>query len=133
MLIGKNIFNNDLSINNRLMSSRPEQKKLRNYLIKNKQPICIICQKEYPLYVLECAHIKPRSLSTWEERYDYNIVNWMCRNCHKIYDKGTIGIKDGFLIKNSDLSNFEFNFKTTEYNRSSKYFDYHFENIKKLK
>ena len=59
-------------INKRFLSLRPEQKKLRNFLINNKPPTCILCQKQYPLYVLECAHIKLRCISNYQERHDFN-------------------------------------------------------------
>jgi hypothetical protein len=32
-----------------------EQKQLRQYLITNKQPICIFCDKKLPLCLLETA------------------------------------------------------------------------------
>jgi predicted restriction endonuclease len=115
----------------RHMSSRPEQRKLRKFLLDNKEHKCIICQKDHPTYLLECAHIKPRCMSNEVERYDFNIVNWMCRNCHKIYDKGDIGINEGLLIKSDFIKDFDFddNFRNEEFIRSSKYFDYHFKNI----
>ena len=112
-------------------SSRPEQKRLRNYLERNKDPTCIICQQHLPLYLLECAHIKPRTICSKSERLDIGVVNWMCRNCHKIYDKGDIGILNGKLFKSDILDNYnlKFNFKEEEYLRSQKYFDYQFKNI----
>ena len=117
----------------RQMSSRPEQRKLRKFLLDNKEHKCIICQKNHPPYLLECAHIKPRCMSSNVERLDFNIVNWMCRNCHKIYDKGDIGIDNGFLIKSEFVKIYDFdgNFKESEYERSKKYFNYHLKNIYK--
>ena len=97
----------------RHMSSRPEQRKLRKFLLDNKEKKCIICQKNHPPYLLECAHIKPRCMSNDVERLDINIVNWMCRNCHKIYDKGDIGVRECLLVKSDFMKYFFFdnNFK----------------------
>ena len=115
----------------RYKSYRPEQKKLRKYLIDNKEMKCIICQRNLPHYLLECAHIKPRCLSSNKERIDFNIVNWMCRNCHKIYDKGDIGITNGELVKNDFICEYDFidNFNKEEWFKSENYFNYHFRNI----
>ena len=115
----------------RYMSSRPEHYKIRKYLLENKEQKCIICQKNHPPYLLECAHIKPRALADSVEKNDYAIVNWMCRNCHKIYDKGDISVKDGILIKNEYIEEFDFisNFKTEEYEKSSKYYEFHYKNV----
>ena len=40
----------------------------------------------------ECAHIKLRCISNYQERHDFNTVNWMYRNCHKLYDYGDLSI-----------------------------------------
>ncbi|VVU94355.1 hypothetical protein CPAV1605_77 [seawater metagenome] len=137
MILNKRLFFAITSNSNlRGFASRPEHAKLRQHLINCKKPNCLICQRKLPIYLLECSHIKPRSLATRHERHDYNIVNWMCRICHKIYDKGDIGIKNSVIHKNSsldkytdlelkNLSEIDFN----EYLRSKKYFDYHFKNI----
>jgi predicted restriction endonuclease len=116
----------------RYMSGRTEQNKLRNYLEKNKDKKCIICQKHLPPYTLECAHIKPRMFCSIQERHDFNVVNWMCRNCHIIFDRGGIGIKDGEILISDDLkqfSDFSTNFNTENFYTSPDYFRYHFNNI----
>ena len=115
----------------RAKSSRPEHRRLRKFLLDNKEMKCIICQKNHPKYLLECAHIKPRYLSSELERNDVNIVNWMCRNCHKIYDIGDITIDEGILIKNDFIKSYDFqdNFNFEEYGRSDIYFEFHKNNI----
>ena len=116
----------------RCKSSRPEQKKLRNYLENNKEKKCIICQKNLPHYVLECAHIKPRSVCNFNERYDFNVVNWMCRNCHIIFDRGGIGVMEGELLISKDIEcflDFEPNFKEEEFYMANEYYRYHFNKI----
>lgn len=112
-------------------ATRPEQYKLRNYLIKNKEHKCIICNKYYPLYLLECAHIKPRYIADEKERLDYNIVQWMCRNCHKIYDSGDIGIKNKKIYKTNNVLHIISNnyIDSINYNNSIHYFNFHFNNF----
>ena len=78
------------------------QKSLRNYLIKSKYPNCILCNIEYPIEVLETTHLKPYSVSTDIERKDINIIEFMCRNCHKFYDMGFVSVINGAIIKNRE-------------------------------
>ena len=116
----------------RFKSNRPEHRRLRTYLEKNKEKKCIICQRNLPHYTLECAHIKPRIFCSYQEKYDYNVVNWMCRNCHVIFDRGGIGVDDGKILISEDLEQFDdflTNFKIDEYFMSEDYFKYHFNNI----
>lgn len=117
----------------RLMSSRPEQKKLRNYLLNYKANKCLICGVIYPPYILECAHIKPRKISNKIERNDFNIVKLMCRNCHKLYDYGDIGVLDTLIYKNEIIDDIELleSIDLDEYKLSEGYFEYHFKNIYK--
>lgn len=119
-----------------MFSSRPEHPNLKNNLIKRKDKECLICKIDRPVYLLECAHIKPRKEANIKERNDNSIVNWMCRNCHIIYDKGDISInKSKIIISNrlkfSNKYNHLKNQKICEkeYLFSKKYYDYHFNNI----
>tara|TARA_B100001093_G_C26628298_1_gene927717 strand:- start:21 stop:725 length:705 start_codon:yes stop_codon:yes gene_type:complete len=114
---------------------RLEQKNLRQYLIKNKKQICVICHKCLPLDLLETAHLKPRCLLNKHELYDKNIVEFMCRYCHKLYDSGLIGVTNGELQvsrllsqKNYDLT---FNsYKIEQFNSlNNKYFNFHYKYI----
>jgi predicted restriction endonuclease len=121
-----------LRFTKRFLQTRPEQYKLRKFLLDNSDPICIFCQKEFPKYVLECAHIKPRFLSSQKERHDFNNINWMCRNCHKIYDYGHISIDlGGELVVNDEIINFDLDFqlRKNEYLKSKDYFTFHYYNI----
>lgn len=52
----------------------------------------MLCKKTYPLYVLECCHIKPRRLLEKKYYRDTNNVLLFCKNCHSIFDKGNISI-----------------------------------------
>ena len=58
----------------------------------------------------------------------------MCRNCHKIYDYGDIGINPvGELKQNLIISelNLNLDISNKNYFRSQQYFDFHYKNISK--
>ena len=114
--------------------NRPEQSKLRKYLIDNKEHKCIICKIDKPVKLLQCAHLNPHCDIDDTTKYDNNIVEFMCFKCHKLYDDGDVSIDNGYLVikdineypQYTDLQN-----KKIEcYNNKNKqYFDYHFQNI----
>ena len=119
-------------------ASRPEQYRLRKHLINNREQRCVICKSKAPLYLLECAHIKPRSVSNEKERTDTGIVSWMCRNCHKFYDKGDVSVIDPGIVIISPQFNFDEypeilrvdnTFKIGDYEKNRKYYDYHFKKV----
>ena len=124
-----------------LKEVREEQQSLRNYLINNKEQICIICDKKLPLCLLETAHLKPRYLLNNNEKNDNNVVEFMCRFCHKLYDDGYLGISSlGLLCVSSDITKNNYNLEYNEnkpiiyYNtKNNKYFDYHYRNIYRCK
>jgi hypothetical protein len=124
-----------------LKEVREEQQSLRNYLINNKEQICIICDKKLPLCLLETAHLKPRYLLNNNEKNDNNVVEFMCRFCHKLYDDGYLGISSlGLLCVSSDIIKNNYNLEYNEnkpiiyYNtKNNKYFDYHYRNIYRCK
>jgi len=122
--------------NVRFLSQRKYQKTLRNYLIKTKEHKCILCNIEYPLEILETAHLKPYSVSSEIERKDTNIVEFMCRNCHKFYDMGFVGVINGAVIKNKEILKYDYNITNKfidNYNfNNAKYYNYHFKNILKI-
>jgi len=119
-----------------LVKNRPEQSKLRKYLIDNKENKCIICRITKPVKLLECAHLLPHCKIDNETKCDLNIVEFMCLDCHKLYDCGEIGVYNGKLqIKDIDeypqYTDLE-NINIECYNElNKKYFDNHFENIYK--
>jgi len=123
-------------------ASRPEQRRLRKFLIDNHEPYCIICKSKAPLYLFECAHIKPRSVSNNEERNDTGIVSWMCRNCHKFYDVGDVSVIDpGIVVVSPEFNSMIYpnilkidnTFNIKDYEKNREYYDYHFQNIFKKK
>ena len=120
-------------LNLRFLSQRKYQKSLRNYLIKTKEPKCILCNIEYPIEILETAHLKPYSISCDIECKDVNIVEFMCRNCHKFYDLGFVSVVNGVIIKNREIIKYDYNITNKyidNYNfNNAKYYNYHFKNI----
>ena len=82
---------------------RKEQRWLREFLTANKPHLCIICDKRLPLCLLETAHIKPRSVLNRHEIMDTNVVEFMCRYCHKLYDEGMLGIDNQGVLTVSEV------------------------------
>lgn len=121
-----------------LKEKRKEQASLRKYLINNKKHICFICKKKLPLCLLETAHIKPRCLLKNIELVDYNVVEFMCKYCHCLFDNGFITIYNNKLLvsKKININNFDLE----EYihlidkdfmlhNKNKIYFDFHYKFI----
>ena len=134
MIVIARYFSTSLSIH----ASRPEQSRLRKHLISNRENRCVICKSKAPLYLLECAHIKPRSVSNNKERNDNGIVSWMCRNCHKFYDRGDVSIIDPGLVIVSphfnfdeypEILRFDNTFNISDYEKNREYYDYHFHKV----
>ena len=120
-----------------LKEIRREQQALRNYLINNKQHICIVCDKNLPLCLLETAHLKPRCLLNCHEKHDKNVVEFMCRYCHVLYDNGFLAIYNGLLYVSSFINNYDINYnknkKISNYNsQNEKYFIFHYKYIYKI-
>ena len=119
-----------------LREIRKEQQQLRNYLISNKLHICIICDKMLPLCLLETAHIKPRCILDNNEINDKNVVEFMCRYCHNLYDNGFLSICDGLLQVSSIINTYDLQYsinkKIKNYNlNNAKYFNFHYKCIYK--
>ena len=119
-----------------LREIRQEQKSLRNYLIFNKKQICVICDKTLPLCLLETAHLKPRCILNNNEKNDKNIVEFMCRYCHNLYDNGFLAINDGLLCISPLINSYDLfynkNKQITYYNlENKKYFIFHYNYIYK--
>ena len=120
-----------------LKEIRLEQQKLRTYLINNKQQKCIMCDKRLPLCLLETAHLKPRCLLNSNEMNDNNIVEFMCRYCHNLYDNGYLGLYNGLLHVSSLIDNYDLHYNKNTlivyYNiLNKKYFNFHYNYIYKM-
>ena len=119
-----------------LKEFRQEQQQLRNYLISNKEQMCIICDKKLPLCLLETAHLKPRCILNNNEINDKNIVEFMCRYCHNLYDNGYLSVHNGLLQVSTFINEYDLNYdknkKITSYNFMNKnYFIFHYNYIYK--
>jgi hypothetical protein len=129
-----NFFNNK---NFQLKEVREEQQSMRRHLLANKEHTCIICDKRLPLCLLETAHLKPRCLLNAIEKNDKNVVEFMCRYCHSLYDKGFLAVKsDGTLRVSLLLNNYDLNYQNNKtivsfnsYNQN--YFLFHYNYIYK--
>ena len=120
-----------------LREIRKEQQQLRNYLITNKQHICIICDKKLPLCLLETAHLKPRCILNNNEINDANVVEFMCRYCHNLYDNGFLSIYNGLLQVSTFINNYDLQYNKNKqiffYNlQNEKYFIFHYKFIYKI-
>jgi predicted restriction endonuclease len=91
----------------RLFSSkRPECASLRKQLLNKYHPNChcSLCMNAFPKELLDMAHLKPRhSITCSIERRNINNVEFMCKLCHAMYDRGFIGINHYGRIENSPL------------------------------
>lgn len=127
---------NKKSIKYGLKEIRQEQEQLRNYLICNKKQICIICEKNLPLCLLETAHLKPRCILNNNEKNDTNIVEFMCRYCHNLYDNGLLSVYNGLLQVSKIINYYDLDYNTNKqipyYNlQNEKYFNFHYNHIYK--
>ena len=106
-----------------LKEIRQEQQLLRNYLISNKKQMCIICEKKLPLCLLETAHLKPRCILNNNEKNDKNIVEFMCRYCHNLYDNGFLAVYNGLLKVSTFINQYDLH-----YNNNKKIYYYNLHN-----
>ena len=133
-------FNKFNKFNNKkfqLKEVREEQQSMRRHLVANKEHTCIICDKRLPLCLLETAHLKPRCLLKTIEKNDKNVVEFMCRYCHSLYDNGFLAVNNNgalrvsLLLNNYDL-NYQNNKTIVSYNSlNQKYFLFHYNYIYK--
>ena len=117
-----------------LREIRKEQQKLREYLICNKKQICIICDKKLPLCLLETAHLKPRCILNKNDINDINIVEFMCRYCHNLYDNGFLSVYNGILQISEFINKYDLEYAENKqidyYNlQNDKYFMFHYKYI----
>ena len=120
-----------------LREIRQEQKQLRNYLISNKKQMCIICEKKLPLCLLETAHLKPRCILNNNEKNDKNIVEFMCRYCHNLYDNGFLAVYNGLLQVSTFINQYDLHYNNNKqihyYNLQNEiYFIFHYNYIYKM-
>jgi predicted restriction endonuclease len=51
------------------------------------------------------AHLKPRYVLSSIEKMNINNVEFMCKLCHSIYDRGFVGINESGIIEPSKIVN----------------------------
>jgi hypothetical protein len=74
---------------------RIEQSYLRRHLLGERPyNTCCICHKSLPNEVLITSHIKKRSICSYEEKIDLNIVMPLCRNCDVWYENGYLSVNN---------------------------------------
>jgi hypothetical protein len=121
-----------------LREIRQEQQQLRRYLIANKMQMCVIYEKKLPLCLLETAHLKPRCILNHCEKNDKNIVEFMCRHCHSLYDNGFLTVYNGLLKVSPFINQYDSSYNKDKqmsvYNaQNAKYFIFHYTYIYKCK
>lgn len=89
------------------------------------------------MFIGSCSHQTLLHIKK-KEILDTNVVEFMCRYCHKLYDSGFIGVYNGHLKISQiidcyyDLT-YKNNTKIKNYNDNNKiYFDFHNKYIFKL-
>ena len=78
-----------------------------------------------PLCLLETAHLKPRCILNNNEINDTNVVEFMCRYCHNLYDNGVLSIYNGLLQVSTFIQNYDL-----QYNQNKQIFFYNLQNEK---
>lgn len=121
----------------RLKEIRLEQQNLRNHLISNCSNICEFCEKKLPYFLLETAHIKPRYLLNYYDKYNYNNIIFLCRLCHVIFDKGYLAIFNNELLVSDKLNVSEYDLpiytKNKHFTKEHQiFFDFHYNYIYKF-
>jgi len=86
-------------------SRRREQQILRKWLFDGKDvESCTICENEFSVNSLVTAHKKKRSLCSFNERIDPNIVMPLCKfGCDHLYEIEALKIKNNIVISNKKL------------------------------
>tara|TARA_Y100000814_G_scaffold73656_1_gene45548 strand:+ start:163 stop:1122 length:960 start_codon:yes stop_codon:yes gene_type:complete len=80
----------------REVAVRVEQSYLRKHLLGDKTTsLCSICDREFNIQFLICAHIKKRSKCDDKEKLNINNVIPMCRfGCDELFERGFIIVED---------------------------------------
>jgi len=122
-------------------TTRPEAKYLRKKLIQNYEKdhgfcFCSICVEKMPLELLDVSHLCPRNTISANLIREIDNVEFMCKNCHSLWDRGLISVNNnGIITLKNDIFNYSIfhNLVGKYYSRySSKNHNYilwHFNNI----
>ena len=124
-------------------TSRPEGRLLRRRLISRRivgnECDCSMCMRQYPLYLLETAHLRPRHTLPKSERNTLDCVELMCRLCHSIYDNGLVSVDNKGVIQCREYLRQQYDhlpillsdgLPFPHYNlRNEPYFSWHYEHV----
>jgi predicted restriction endonuclease len=127
-------------------SLRPEYAKFRKYLVKKYIHEyggchCSMCLNRLPLELLDMAHLKPRYILNLDEIKNIENVQFLCKMCHSIYDRGYVSVNNvGIIESNNSIKNYTLPIlnqvgkiysKYSNYN--SQFLEWHYMNIFKKK
>ena len=120
-------------LNRKVLSNvRVEQGFLRNKILGNKTVSkCSICDKNFNVDFLVCAHIKKRSRCDDSEKRNIHNVTPMCKfGCDELFERGYIVVDGGVIFQNrKNVSGYVGNYlrllegkKCTAYNKNNNHF-----------
>jgi len=81
--------------------------------------------------------LKPRCILNKNEINDKNIVEFMCRYCHNLYDNGFLSVYNGLLQVSGKIIQYDLQYNTNKqidcFNlQNQKYFIFHYNYIYKI-
>jgi predicted restriction endonuclease len=127
-------------------SGRSEYNQFRKYLLKKYRVEyggchCSMCLNKLPAELLDTSHLKPRYSLTTNEFKNIENVQFFCKMCHSIYDRGYIGVnKSGIIESNNKIDQFNLsiikeigNIYSKYSNNNSYFLEWHYLNIFKKK
>jgi hypothetical protein len=84
--------------------TRKEQSILRDYLLElSKKPTCHLCGQEFPSSFLVAAHIKKRSLCSYQERINENVGMLACKfGCDDLYEEHYVFVDEEGVIRRDE-------------------------------
>lgn len=127
-------------------SFRSECQQLRKYLLKKYRVEyggchCSMCLQKLPHELLDTSHLKPRYSLHYDELKNIENVQFFCKMCHSIYDRGYISVnKSGIIESDNKINQYNLSINKEIGNLYSKYssnnshfLDWHYLNIFKKK
>tara|TARA_Y100000768_G_scaffold388251_1_gene383056 strand:- start:174 stop:1208 length:1035 start_codon:yes stop_codon:yes gene_type:complete len=120
-------------------AARVEQRFLRQHLFKYKKTSsCVICNNEYNIKFLVCAHLKKRSkcINNAEKRNLNNIAPMCKLGCDELFERGYIAVKNKkIIVLNNQVTEIVENYmnrliqnECLNYNEDNKpFYDWHYD------
>ena len=68
---------------------------------------------------------------------DINVVEFMCRYCHNLYDNGFLSVYNGLLQVSTFINNYDLQYNKNKHivfynSQNAKYFSFHYKYIYKI-